>query len=313
MNKRANANGLRSNVNQKGRSETTRFNRLDRSLQTSPGWLAASPNARALYVELSMMHNGGNNGLISLSIRDAADRMGVVDTHAAVAAFTELVKVGLIAETRPAFFSTKAGEASHARRWRLTAEAIKNTCGPTNEFLAYDPPAQSRERRRMIAGQAALKRWHRKIAGVQSTTQTPNCDGDSTTLHTDEPAGLVNNDGDSTTAIPPSLTNCENEPCSGLHHIYSYPATPTERVTPSLCSRLRKDVSMWGARFGAGAQRQLARMTGMSESKLSRFLSDSHGRRSLTIHQFEALQAAIADQPKSEQPRPTLKLRAATK
>src|SRR3546814_5807606 len=49
-------------ADQKGRSPTSRFTRLDHRLLTTPAYRALSPNARSLLVELAMMENGKNNG-----------------------------------------------------------------------------------------------------------------------------------------------------------------------------------------------------------------------------------------------------------
>src|SRR3546814_19367076 len=77
-------------ADQKGRSPTSRFTRLDHRLLTTPAYRALSPNARSLLVELAMMENGKNNGSLFLSVRDAAHRMGVSDQKTAGAAFVEL-------------------------------------------------------------------------------------------------------------------------------------------------------------------------------------------------------------------------------
>jgi hypothetical protein len=87
-------------------------------LLTSPAYRSLSPNARSLLVELVMMENGKNNGELFLSVRDAADRMGVADLSAATAAFTQLETGGFIACTRDAHFAVKAGAGSRARCWR---------------------------------------------------------------------------------------------------------------------------------------------------------------------------------------------------
>lgn len=67
-----------------------------------------------------MLENGRNNGSLYLFVRDATDRIGMVDTAAIKTAFDELVNHGLIARTNEGYFEIKAAERSHARYWRLT-------------------------------------------------------------------------------------------------------------------------------------------------------------------------------------------------
>lgn len=147
----------------KGRADgaRTRFVRLDFKILESAAYRALSPNARALLTELAMLENGKNNGTLFLSVRDATDRIGLADAHAAGRAFDELEELGFIACTVEAHFAVKASNGSRARAWRLTWQAVGAKRGPTNDFEAREPEPKTRARRRMIAGQKALKRWKR--------------------------------------------------------------------------------------------------------------------------------------------------------
>jgi hypothetical protein len=148
----------------KGRNPAAgRFTRITHKLMESAAYRALSPNARSLLLELAMMENGRNNGTgLFLSVRDAADRMGVADPNTAGAAFEELEKLGFIVCTSPAHFAVKAGSGSRARYWRLTWEAVAGAMGPTHEYEKLEPEPGTRDRKRMIAGQKALKRWKRE-------------------------------------------------------------------------------------------------------------------------------------------------------
>src|SRR4051812_26794351 len=119
----------------KGRAPTDRFARLPHRILSSPAYRALSPNARSLLTEFAMMENGKNNGVsLFMSVRDAADRMGVVDLHAASNALEELQGLGFIEMTHEACFAIKAGTGSRARFWRLTWQAVNGERGPTNDF-----------------------------------------------------------------------------------------------------------------------------------------------------------------------------------
>lgn len=156
-----------------GRSKGGRFTRLDHALLSTPAYRSLSPNARSLLVEIAMLENGRNNGELFLSVRDAADRMGVVDHSAATKAFSELERAGFIACTKDAHFAVKAGAGSRARCWRLTWQSTPCLrIGPTNEFSNREPEPGTRSNKRAIAGCTALKRYR----GLQTSGNLPVVD-----------------------------------------------------------------------------------------------------------------------------------------
>lgn len=67
--------------NATGRNPTSRFVGLRHSLLSSNAYRSLSCAARALLVELVMLHNGENNGSLYLSVRDAAARLGFLPTY----------------------------------------------------------------------------------------------------------------------------------------------------------------------------------------------------------------------------------------
>jgi len=95
-------------------------------------WQALSLAGRAAVLEVFRRHNGSNNGKISLSVREAAKRLGV-SPNTAVKALHECVSHGFLKVRQRGAFSYKA---RHATIWELTAEA----CGdkpPTKEFMRW--------------------------------------------------------------------------------------------------------------------------------------------------------------------------------
>ena len=148
--------------NATGRNPTGRFVRLPHPLLHSPAYRSLSPNARSLLTELTMLHNGTNNGSLYLSVGDAAARLGVIDPHTAARAFDELEERGFISMTKDAHFKVKASEHSRARTWRLDWLP-----GPGGRFARFDfldqqPPPGSRERKRMERGCRALKKYQKR-------------------------------------------------------------------------------------------------------------------------------------------------------
>lgn len=151
----------KNRVNQTGRNQTTRFARLDHALLNSCAYRALTPTARALLVELVMLENGSNNGSLYLSIRDAADRIGVADLTAVRKAFDELQGLGFAAMTEESHFHVKAAEKSRARCWRLTWLAGPGRKGPTMDYTTCQPEPGAKAHKRMERGMRALKSFRK--------------------------------------------------------------------------------------------------------------------------------------------------------
>jgi hypothetical protein len=160
----------------KGRSiGTDRFVRLGHNLLSSNAYRALTPNARSLLVELAMLDNGGNNGSLYLSVRDAAARIGIVDLRATSRAFDELMALGFIELAQESHFQVKASETSRARCWRLTWLPGPGRKAPTPDFLTREPAPQTKARKRMESGLRALKAYRKakdqgKMPVVESGT-----------------------------------------------------------------------------------------------------------------------------------------------
>lgn len=145
-----------------GRSNTTRFARLDHGLLKSSAYRALSPNARSLLVELTMLYNGDNNGSLYLGVRDGAHRMGVADLTAATRAFDELQELGFIEMTVDSKFRSGSSGQSRARCWRLTWEAGPGRRGPSMDFMNREPEPKTPARKRMERGLRALKAYRQR-------------------------------------------------------------------------------------------------------------------------------------------------------
>jgi hypothetical protein len=151
----------RNKPNATGRNPYTRFARLDFSLLESIAWRSLKPNARALLVELIMLHNGENNGSIYLSLVDAAARLGLNDPHTAGTAFDELQERGFITLTGSAHFQVKAANKSRARTWRLNHLPGPGRRLADLDFMNRQPPARTAANRRAERGCKALKSYRR--------------------------------------------------------------------------------------------------------------------------------------------------------
>ncbi len=190
----------RGNVTSSGRSITAplvRYTKLEHGLLASAAYQALTPNARSLLTQLATLENSHNNGLIWLSVRDAAARMGVANLRSAAAAFDQLQDMGFIVCTKQAHFQVKVAEASRARCWRLTWLPLAGGGRPTHDYAKLEPDPKTLERRRMIAGQKAWKKWRQemqkgKLPVVDLHTQVPKAPENMAApvgeLHTANPA-----------------------------------------------------------------------------------------------------------------------------
>lgn len=104
-------------VTKTGRSERPEhFTMMLRGLMEEPAWRALSCTAQALYVWLRLEWKGAqanNNGQIRLSVRQAAERLGV-GTDTASYAFHDLQAKGFLVVTEIAHLGTSGSAKSHA-------------------------------------------------------------------------------------------------------------------------------------------------------------------------------------------------------
>ena len=171
----------RAKVNNKGRNANSQgsFARLDHNILHSAAYRSLNPAARSLLVEIVSMYKGNNNGALWLSVRDAADRMGVSDTKAASRALRDLESVGFIDMTKDAFFSVKASATSRARCWRLTWEFDHaNKKSASFRWKDWQAVAKTPEAKRADRGLRVIKAYRKamlenKTPVVDSTTIAP--------------------------------------------------------------------------------------------------------------------------------------------
>ena len=117
-------------------SKGPRFVKLEFYLLNSPAWQDLSHPARSLYVELSLRFNGINNGFISYSVREAADRLRI-GKNTAAAAFQELERHGFIKARQKGAFDYKH---RHATEWILTEHDYPTGKAATKDFMRWQHP-----------------------------------------------------------------------------------------------------------------------------------------------------------------------------
>jgi hypothetical protein len=131
------ANTMPNRQNKKGRSKTGgSFVRLDSFMMESAAWRSLTAAARVVYIEVRRRFNGVNNGWITLSVRDAAERCNI-NKDTARKALATLQDLGFIECVTPGGFTRKV---RHATEWRLLDERCDKTGAlPTKAFMRWRP------------------------------------------------------------------------------------------------------------------------------------------------------------------------------
>lgn len=117
---------------------------LEHYLLACPAYVALSANAKVVYTEVKRRYRGNNNGLISISSREAAEAIGQTTHHSTGArALLELIEHGFIVVTED---SSSNRKVHLARQYRLT-EAKDDRPGSkllaTKEFLRWSPKSKT--------------------------------------------------------------------------------------------------------------------------------------------------------------------------
>lgn len=262
-----------------GRSKHSPHVRMNHSIFDCAAYRALSPVARCLLWELIRLYNGRNNGLIYLSVRDAERLIGVANDATVTSAFADLVEHGFIVRTGQGSFHWKGGKAS---TWRLTFLEAGGSA-PTREFDRWKAPASSRAAARL----QKLSESNLRASFAGLTRHISGADAANVQNASREAVHEVG------TANMQKARNCNRSvnPETGAHlgsHLQLSRRAPLDE-----CKRVREQALQWLADPSPDkTQRQLSRLTGIGESKLSRFLRCGSGRRTLPVDSLERLASA---------------------
>ena len=125
-------------ANRKGRNDGAKHVRMYWWLLDCPAYRHLSCYGRALLIEFIYRHNGENNGRVLLSVREAANRLGVA-FNTALKALAELQDKGFIRLVKAGSFNLKR---RHATEWTLTMFAVGDI-KPTKDFMNWEPPEKT--------------------------------------------------------------------------------------------------------------------------------------------------------------------------
>ncbi len=127
-----------------------RFVSLPEWLMSSAAWQDLKPGPRALYVELKRKYNGGNNGEIFLSHRDAARALNM-GREAVAGYFRELKAHGFIVETRGHCLGPSG--VGQSATYALCEEALDGKPA-TKDFMRWKKQKPRRISRHSLAGKS---------------------------------------------------------------------------------------------------------------------------------------------------------------
>lgn len=124
------------------RSEEGQYVPLSYAQIKSPAWRSLSGAAVKVWLELHTRYNGGNNGKLHLSMKEAAEILGL-GRATVKRAFDELEAKGFLALEIPGDWYSR-----RAHDWRLTSkpmELAKGKIPPTLDWRDWRPPKKQKQ------------------------------------------------------------------------------------------------------------------------------------------------------------------------
>lgn len=267
-------------TDQRGRSKNDAPHvRLYHGLMATTAWRHTSLGARCLLLEIVRRWNGGNNGEIFISVREAADLLGV-HRNTAVKLFHELDDKGFTAITSVGHFKVKGGPATARRltwiRW--------NNQPPTREYDRWIAPVGNKTRSQINDGMVT-----RIVTGVGKSPQpvTPDVTTATETSHVSSTAR-----GCETVTLVSSHRLDETEPVSEQRkHTENGERRFPDLLDGEAIDQLRERLTTYLDTASIGAQSRLAETARIPSGTLSKF-KDGRG---LPAAHFVNLQLALTD------------------
>ena len=115
----------RQGSNKGKRSQEGQYVPLPYAILKSAAWRSLSGAAVKVFFELHTRYNGGNNGQVRLSMKEAAEALGI-GKATAQRAFVDLQDKGFIVLTTPGNWYNR-----RAHEWRLTHKPVQTANGKT--------------------------------------------------------------------------------------------------------------------------------------------------------------------------------------
>jgi DNA-binding transcriptional MocR family regulator len=152
------------------------FAQMIRNTMSTPAWRALSPCAQALYPWLKLEWRGpkaNNNGRIALSVRQAAEKMGV-SINTAAKAFHDLQAKGFLVVKKAAHLGVK-GQAT-SPEFELTEIALPGKDErPRRQYLDWKPGGDFPVAKAAVHNPSGTSRKQNPVIKLV-TTRRNNCD-----------------------------------------------------------------------------------------------------------------------------------------
>ena len=146
-----------------------RFVKLSHHLLKSPAYCSLSPGARSLLIEVWLRHNGVNNGEITYSVREAAERLRC-GKDTANKWFQELEDKGFLKARQRGSFTYKA---RHASEWEITAEPYRDKPASKN-FMRWGATTEKQNTVLPRGTDGPTERDRAMHDGAKNTRHGPN-------------------------------------------------------------------------------------------------------------------------------------------
>ena len=158
--------------NQKGRSKNgPQFIKFTYPMGKSDAWRSLNGNSQRVWFEIRMKFNGSNNGLLSLSFREASKTLNI-SKSTVKAAFDELIEKGFLIRRREGqWYGRRAAEY-------ICTDCKYNNQPPSKNWEQWKPPKEQKKQkpvRKSNANQAdGSDVVPKEVARFAQSTRQPN-------------------------------------------------------------------------------------------------------------------------------------------
>jgi biotin operon repressor len=162
--------GRSSRTKTKGkRSEEGQYIPLPYAQIKSPAWRSLSGAAVKVWLELHTRYNGGNNGKLHLSMKEAAEILGI-GRATVKRAFDELEAKGFLVLEIPGDWYCR-----RAHDWRLTTKPMQGSKGKvaaTLDWRGWQPPKKQTQGSGSEPSHGRMVPYQNQIRGFGSVSDT---------------------------------------------------------------------------------------------------------------------------------------------
>ena len=145
------------------RGQSASFIQLHNWFCDCPSWRSLKPGPRALYLELKRRFNGGNNGELYLSHREASIAL-CIGRDTAGSYFADLQHAGFILQTLGHCLGPSG--LGQSAKWALT-ELPLNGAPASKQFMSWKKQNPRRKIQHSLAGKSDTPCWKNQLSETQ--------------------------------------------------------------------------------------------------------------------------------------------------